>query len=327
MNQSHLRTPAVSVTRLTRFRACATLLLAAVLVGPAGSANAAQDPIDLGDADSFAVLAGQGITNTGSTNVTGTAGDMGSHPLATFTGITGVTTTGDKYIASSTIVEDAKASLVSVYNIAAARGPSELIVGDLGGQTLAPGVYHSASSIGLTGTLTLDAQSDQNAVFIFKAVSQLTTLSASRVTLVNGASACNVFWQVGSSAVLGTYSFFEGNVLALQSITAPTGANITGKLLAIEGTVTLDTNTIVSNRCAAESAPEPEPEPEVAPDTIPDETPKTDAEAPAPAPGEETIKGGELPNTGGIEWLIALAVGVAAVILGIVDAIRRRTNH
>jgi hypothetical protein len=322
MNKSHPHSLAGRSTRLTRFRACVTLLLTSVLVGPASPAHAAQDPLDLGKADSFAVLAGQGLTNTGATKVTGTAGNLGSHPLATFTGVDGVETTGIKYTASSPIVADAKASLVSAYDIAAGREPSELIVGDLGGQTLGPGVYYSGSSIGLTGTLTLDAENNADAVFIFKAVSQLTTLSASRVTLINGASPCNVFWQVGSSAVLGTYSFFAGNVLALTSITAPTGANVTGKLLAIEGTVTLDANTIVSNRCAAAIAPEIDPE--VDTEGTPGTTPENNPAAPKPAPGEETVVGGGLPNTGDIEWLIALGAGGAALTAGVVDIVRRR---
>jgi hypothetical protein len=121
---------------------------------------------------------------------------------------------------------------------------------DLGGQRLTPGVYRSASSLGLTGALTLDGQGNANAVFVFQAGSTLTTASASSVNLVNGAQTCNVFWQVGSSATLGTASSFRGSILALTSITATTGATVDGRLLARNAAVTLDTNTITRSRCA-----------------------------------------------------------------------------
>jgi hypothetical protein len=122
---------------------------------------------------------------------------------------------------------------------------------DLGGQTLTPGVYKSASSMGLTGTLTLNGLGNPNAVFIFQMVSTLTTASASRVSLINAAQACNVFWQVGSSATLGTGTAFIGNILALQSITATTGATVQGRALARNAAVTLDTNRITRATCAA----------------------------------------------------------------------------
>jgi hypothetical protein len=112
-------------------------------------------------------------------------------------------------------------------------------------------VYNSGSSIGLTGTLTLDAEGDPNAVFVFQAGSSLITASGSTVSLINGAQACNVFWQVGSSATLGTNSTFSGTILALTSITATTGSTITGRILARNGAVTLDTNSITTPVCAA----------------------------------------------------------------------------
>ena len=118
---------------------------------------------------------------------------------------------------------------------------------ELGGTTKTPGVYDSpAGTFGITGTLTLDAQGDPNAVFIFKAASTLITASASRVNLVNGAQASNVFWQVGSSATLGTYSVLRGNVLALASITVTTGVTVDGRTLARTAAVTLDTDTITT---------------------------------------------------------------------------------
>jgi uncharacterized repeat protein (TIGR01451 family) len=134
--------------------------------------------------------------------------------------------------------------LTAAYNDAAGRTPATSVSGDLGGRTLTPGAYNSASSLGLTGTLTLDAQGDPNGVFIFQMGSTLITASASQVVLTGGAQAANVFWQVGSSATLGTNSTLSGNILALTSITATTGATIHGRALAINGAVTLDSNTI-----------------------------------------------------------------------------------
>jgi LPXTG-motif cell wall-anchored protein len=147
--------------------------------------------------------------------------------------------------------------LVTAYDDAAGRTPATTVSADLGGQTLVPGVYNSAAALALTGTLTLDGQNDPDAVFIFQAGSTLTTASSSNVALINGAQACHVFWQVGSSATLGTNSNFTGHVLALTSITATTGATINGQLLARNGAVTLDTNTITNDVCAAVVTPTP----------------------------------------------------------------------
>ena len=344
MNQSHLRSSAVSITRSTRLRAVVSLLLATLLMTPATPAHAESDPVVLGAAESFAVLAGSAITNTGTTEVSGTAGGhMGSHPTPAFTGVDEVDTPGITFTTSSDAVESAKASLVIAYNTLASRDHTAPVPGDLGGHSLGPGTYRSAAGIGLTGTLTLDAHDDPTAVFIFQAGSTLTTASDSMVALANGAQACNVFWQVGSSATLGTGSTLMGSVLAFTSITATTDASVTGQLLAIHGAVTLHANEIVNNACASEEAPEPEaeeettpdqtpetnpqaPEPEAEEETTPDQTPETNPQAPVPASGQETVAGGELPNTGAIEWLIALGVGGAVLTAGVVDIVRRRKS-
>jgi hypothetical protein len=323
MNQSHLRSSAVSITRSTRLRAVVSLLLATLLMTPATPAHAESDPVVLGAAESFAVLAGSGITNTGTTVVSETAGGhMGSHPTPAFTGVDEVDTPGITYTTSSDVVESAKASLVIAYNTLASREHTATIPGDIGGHSLGPGTYASDAGIGLTGTLTLDAHDDPTAVFIFQTGSTLTTASDSMVALANGAQACNVFWQVGSSATLGTGSTLMGSVLAFTSITATTDASVTGQLLAIHGAVTLHANEIVNNACASEEAPEPEAEEE----TTPDQTPETNPQAPVPASGQETVAGGELPNTGAIEWLIALGVGGAVLTAGVVDIVRRRKS-
>ena len=120
---------------------------------------------------------------------------------------------------------------------------------ELGGRTIQPGVYQGGT-IELTGTVTLDGGGDPNAIFVFKAASTLVTASASRVVLTNGARACNVFWQVGSSATLGTTTQFVGTVIAHASITATTGASVDGRLFARNGAVTLDSNTITIPTCA-----------------------------------------------------------------------------
>ena len=125
---------------------------------------------------------------------------------------------------------------------------------DSGGQTLAPGVYNSASSLGLTGPVVLEAQGDPSAVFVFQAGSTLITAPTSTVALTGGAQACNVFWQVGSSATLNTASTFVGTIMALTSATLDTGATVQGRVLARNGAVTLDTNTITTpTTCAVSS--------------------------------------------------------------------------
>jgi hypothetical protein len=145
----------------------------------------------------------------------------------------------------------AKNDLVTAYNDAAGRPATATVGVELGGTTKTDGIYDSAAgTFGITGTLTLDAQGDPNAVFIFKAASNLITASASSVNLVNGAQSCNVFWQVGSSATLGTNSTLRGNVMALASITVTTGVTVDGRTLARTAAVTLDSNMITRSTCA-----------------------------------------------------------------------------
>jgi hypothetical protein len=221
------------------------LLVLAVALAFASNARAAT-PIPLGTAEPFAVLAGSTVTNTGPTVVNG---DLGLSPGTSVTGFPPGTVNGSQHVTDA-VAAQAQTDLTTAYNDAAAQAPTGTVSADLGGQRLAPGVYRSASSLGLTGALTLDAQGNANAVFIFQAGSTLTTASASSVNLVNGAQACNVFWQVGSSATLGTASSFRGSILALTSITATTGATVDGRVLARNAAVTLDTNTITRSRCA-----------------------------------------------------------------------------
>ncbi|MCR4279458.1 MAG: ice-binding family protein [Candidatus Zambryskibacteria bacterium] len=201
--------------------------------------------VNLGSASNFAVLAGSTITNTGSSVING---DLGLSPGTSVTGFPPGAVNGSQQVNNGQALQ-AQNDLTTAYNAAAGQTGAITIAGDLGGQTLVPGVYSSASSIGLTGTLTLDGEGDGNAVFVFQAGSSLTTASGSNINFINGAQACNVYWQVGSSATLGTNSSFAGTVIALTSITLNTGADVRGRVLARNGAVTLDDNTITISEC------------------------------------------------------------------------------
>ncbi|WP_374202862.1 ice-binding family protein [Saccharothrix sp. S26] len=144
----------------------------------------------------------------------------------------------------------AQADLTVAYDDAAGRAPTgQALPADLVGLTLVGGVYRASGATELNGTLTLDGQGDPNTVWIFQIPSTLITGSASVVSLINGARACNVFWQVGSSATLGTNSDFVGTIMALTSITVNTGADVQGRALARNGSVTLDDNTFTTDVC------------------------------------------------------------------------------
>jgi len=236
-------------TRLRRHPArVAAGLLAVALLATAPVAFGAQATVGLGTASTFAVLAGSTVTNTGPSVI---SGDVGLDPGSAVTGFPpGIVNAGTIHTTDGVALQ-AQNDLTTAYNDAAGRSSTASISSDLAGRTLTSGVYTSASSLGLSGDLTLDAQGDPNAVFIFQAGTSLTTGSGSHVTLIGGAQACNVFWQVGSSATIGTSSQFVGNILALTSISLTTGATLNGSALARNGAVTLDTNTITRATCAA----------------------------------------------------------------------------
>ncbi|HVL49876.1 MAG TPA: ice-binding family protein, partial [Actinomycetota bacterium] len=203
--------------------------------------------MDLGTAESFAVLAGQGVTNTGSTVV---SGDLGTWPNPAITGFPPGTVINGTIHAADAVALQAQSDLTIAYDDAASRACDQDLTGqDLGGLTLVAGVYCFDTSAQLTGELTLDAEGNPDAVFIFKIGSTLITATDSTVNLINGAQACNVFWQVGSSATLGVGSTFAGTILALTSITANTDAQIEGRLLARNGAVTLDSNIVTRADC------------------------------------------------------------------------------
>ena len=205
--------------------------------------SVSQTSVDLGDAASYAVLAGSTVTNTGATSLTG---DLGVSPGTAVTGFPPGTLTGTIHAGDAAAVL-AMAAMTTAYNDAAGRtlGPVT-VAGNLGGLTLPPGLYKSTSSLSISsGDLTLDAQGDSNAVFIFQMASTLTTTAGRVVLLAGSAKASNVYWQVGSSATLGTTTAFKGTIMADQSITLNTGATLNGRALARAGAVTLASNTVV----------------------------------------------------------------------------------
>ncbi len=223
------------------------MLVAVVVPARRAVAQQAPAPVELGTAGSFAVLAGQGVTNTGPTTVNG---NLGTSPNPSVTGA-GLTVNGTIHQADA-VAAQAQADTTIAYNSAAGRTPVTTVATELGNQNLKAGVYSSATgTFQITGTLTLDAEGDPNAVFIFQMASSLITASSSNVNIINAGTSCNVFWQVGSSATLGTFSTFRGTILALASITVTTGVTIDGRALARNGAVTLDTDTITRATCTS----------------------------------------------------------------------------
>jgi hypothetical protein len=198
----------------------------------------------LGSAGNFAVLAGTTVTNTASFTVVN--GDLGVWPGTAVTGFGPGIVNGTIH-AGDAVAQQAQADLTVAYNDLAGRvAPAPITVaGNIGGQTLSPGLYKSTSSLAISsGDLTLDAGGDADAVFIFQIASTLTTTVGRQIILAGGANPANIYWQVGTSATLGTDSVFMGSILANVSITVTTGATVTGSLLARSGAVTLDDNTV-----------------------------------------------------------------------------------
>ncbi len=239
--------------KLTTYRRPAALLLALPLLSPT-AARAATSPA-LGTAGTFAVLAGTTVTNTGPTTL---IGDLGVSPGTAATGFPPGLVTGMIHTGTDAVAVQAQKDATAAYTTAAGQPCDVTLTGqDLGGKTLTPGVYCFASSAQLTGQLILDGQGNPSSVFIFQIGSTLTTASTASVVLINGAQPCssNIFWQVGSSATLGTRTSFTGNILALASITLNTGTVTNGGLYAQTGAVTLDTNTVMRNNQVCSTAP------------------------------------------------------------------------
>ena len=297
-------------------------LALALALTPALSAEAlaGPSPVGLATAGAFTVLAGSGMTNTGTSTI---VGDVGSSPTSSQTGfgacpaancvnLTG--TNHDDADPNDAVTQQAKTDLITAYDDAFGRTGGTAVTSPLGGgTTLVSGVYTSATDLFVGGDLTLDAGGDPNAVFIFQAKTGTLGTAAgissgvpnTRVLLSNGAQACNVFWQVGSSATVETSTQFVGTILALQSITVNTGATIdAGRALARNGAVTLDTNTLKAANCATPApgaTPTPAPTATPAPSTTPapssTQAPSATATPPAPT-GIATIDGPSRPVSG-----------------------------
>ena len=212
-------------------------------------------PVDLATAGPFVALAGSTVTNTGPSVLNG---DLGVAPGTALTGfglpavVNGATHDNDA------VAAQAQSDLTTAYDVAAGQpvaSANDLTGSDLGNRTLKAGAYRYTSSALLTGPLTLDAEGDPNAQFVFEISSTLTTASASSVVLLNGASPCNVFWQVGSSATLGTSTEFAGNVMALTSISLNNAVHVRGRMLARNGQLSLINDVIDGSMCGTSSSP------------------------------------------------------------------------
>jgi len=231
-------------------------LVSTLTLGALSTASAAtviDGPINLGTAAGYGVLANSTVTNTGPTIVNG---DLGLSPGTSITGFGGAPdgVVNGTVHATDAAAAQAQADTTTAYNVAASLTPTTTGIGELNGLSLTPGVYTGgALALSNNGALTLAGAADS--VWVFQAASTLTIGSATRITITGGANACNVFWQVGSSATIGTAAQFQGTILAQQSITATTSATIVGRLLAGGAAVTLDTNTITAPTNCAPSVP------------------------------------------------------------------------
>jgi hypothetical protein len=284
-----------------------TVLLVGVLAVPA---DAAEAPVGLGTAGSYSVLGGQTVTNTGPTKL---SGDLGVSPGTAITGFPPGTVGGAKHAGDAQAAK-AQSDLTIAYNDAAGRALTASVAGDLVGKTLTAGVYKSTGPLALSGTVTLNGQGNPDAVFIFQVASTLITASASHVKVINGAQACHVFWQVGSSATLGTTSSFKGTIMALTSIAVQTGALVQGRALARNGAVTLDNDTFTAANCA----------------TTPPPSSSASASSSSPFTPGPGLSGDRGP--GGGSPLKKILLGVALAVLGVavamsVQPLRRRGNH
>ncbi len=306
------------------------------LVTTAQPAFAIGTTVGLGTSASYSVLGGQSVTNTGPSVL---SSNLGVNPGTAISGFPPGTVGGATHN-NDVHALHAQADLTTAYDDAAGQATDAAIAGELGGRRLTPGVYSAPSSVHLTGPLTLDAEGDPDAVFIFQIDSALTTASNSSVVLLNDAQSCHVFWQVGSSATLGTNTSFVGTIMAMTSITANTGATVEGRALARNGSVTLDNNVFTDVKCATTSTIPPSSPAPTATATPTASDSATVAAASATGSGGDSSSGdspsgdspsdsaGPLAYTGGGLSGPLIAIAVATTLLGltlVLAARRRRT--
>lgn len=200
----------------------------------------AETPLDLGEADNLAVLAGGRITNTGATTV---KGDVGSYPSVGFKDTGTVSLTGEFHFGDVTAIA-AKTNLIDAYEAAESIHPNTPVDIELGGRTMFPGNYSNEAGLRVHGKLTLDAQGDPDAVFIFQTPASLSTIASSHVNIINGGQASNVFWRVGNTTALGADSEFKGTIMTNSNFKIGPHASVEGRVLSIDGSVALDSSTI-----------------------------------------------------------------------------------
>ncbi len=314
-----------------------TMAAAVLFADPAGAAIVPTVP--LGTSVNYSVLAGSTVTNTGPSVLNKSLGLWSGTSITGFPPGTVLGTTDQTNGAAQT----AKSNLTTAYLNAAGRPVNVETTADLSGLTLNGGVYSAASkgALGLTGTLILDGEGNSSSVFIFQTDSSLTIGSSSVVRLINGATACNVFWQVGSSATLDTTARFSGNILALTSISVNNGATIHGRLLARNGAVTLINDTFETPTCAGETTSTPTPTPITTPGggtTAPADTTGTATGTDTgidtglgsgpgtPVSGPPRTGGGPLQTGSGSPWLPILFVGLA-LAAGTTDVVLTRRHR
>jgi hypothetical protein len=279
---------------LRRGRLAGIALAMVVVFALPAAAQAA--PVDLATAGPFVVLGGTTVTNTGPSVLNG---DLGVSPGTELKGFELPAVVNGVRHATDEVAAQAQLDLTNAYNVAAGQSvlpQNDLSNTDLGERKLGPGIYRYNAAALLTGALTLDAEGDPNAQFVFKIGSQLTTESASSVLLVNGASPCNVYWQVGSSADIGTTTAFQGNLMALTSISLKNGATVLGRMLARNGQVSLINNVLTRPLCASGSTTPPSDDVPGGPGTVSPSAPGTTGSAPAPSSGPVVAPGRTLPG-------------------------------
>jgi hypothetical protein len=299
-----------------RLRRRATIILAsgaafALLVATAGSAQAAT-AVGLGTADSFAVLAGAGVTNTNATTIGGNLGSANGSVI----GDTSLTFTSGTNHYGDSLTTGAMIDLETAFG-AASQDVDVTVSADLGGQTLIPGVYFQGSTMNLSGPeLVLDAEGNADAVWIFRAGSNLVVGPGASVSVINGGSVCNVFWQVASSASLDDGAYLIGTIIARTSITLNSAASVQGRVLALDGSVSLIGNSIFRPPCAA-----------AIPETGGPGTTETGPQVAAvPSGSVATGDGSTSPRSFDVYLLAAGVVAIGAGAVTVASRWRRRRN-